>query len=257
MIKQTEDQIVDHLLKTYDGQKLIILAPVVKGRKGHYRELFVQIRKMGFTKVRVNGEIQDLVAKMQVDRYKTHDIEIVVDRVIVQSKDEKRIRQSVQAAFKQSDGILMVQDQENNVAHFSKYLMDPESGISYDEPAPNTFSFNSPYGACPTCHGLGLIEEISKDSVIPDPSLSISRGGIAPLGEYRDIWIFKKVEAILKRNKVNLTTPIKDIPEKTMEVLLYGDDIPVAVGSVKYPGTDWHTKFEGIIKFWKTKGDWQ
>lgn len=249
MIKQTEDQIVDHLLKTYDGQKLIILAPVVKGRKGHYRELFVQIRKMGFTKVRVNGEIQDLVAKMQVDRYKTHDIEIVVDRVIVQSKDEKRIRQSVQAAFKQSDGILMVQDQENNVAHFSKYLMDPESGISYDEPAPNTFSFNSPYGACPTCHGLGLIEEISKDSVIPDPSLSISRGGIAPLGEYRDIWIFKKVEAILKRNKVNLTTPIKDIPEKTMEVLLYGDDIPVAVGSVKYPGTDWHTKFEGIIKF--------
>ena len=249
MIKQTEDQIVDHLLKTYDGQKLIILAPVVKGRKGHYRELFVQIRKMGFTKVRVNGEIQELVAKMQVDRYKTHDIEIVVDRVIVQGKDEKRIRQSVQAAFKQSDGILMVQDQENNVAHFSKYLMDPESGISYDEPAPNTFSFNSPYGACPTCHGLGLIEEISKDSVIPDPTLSISRGGIAPLGEYRDIWIFKKVEAILKRNKVNLTTPIKDIPEKTLEVLLYGDDIPVAVGSVKYPGTDWHTKFEGIIKF--------
>ncbi|MEQ8581862.1 MAG: excinuclease ABC subunit UvrA [Marinoscillum sp.] len=249
MIKQTEDQIVDHLLKTYDGQKLIILAPVVKGRKGHYRELFVQIRKMGFTKVRVNGEIQELVAKMQVDRYKTHDIEIVVDRVIVQGKDEKRIRQSVQAAFKQSDGILMVQDQENNVADFSKYLMDPESGISYDEPAPNTFSFNSPYGACPTCHGLGLIEEISKDSVIPDPTLSISRGGIAPLGEYRDIWIFKKVEAILKRNKVNLTTPIKDIPEKTLEVLLYGDDIPVAVGSVKYPGTDWHTKFEGIIKF--------
>ncbi|REE00485.1 excinuclease ABC subunit UvrA [Marinoscillum furvescens] len=255
MVKQTEDQIVEHILKTYDSQKLIILAPVVKGRKGHYRELFVQIRKMGFTKVRVNGEIQELVPKMQVDRYKTHDIEIVVDRVIVQKKDEKRIRQSVQAAFKHANGILMVQDDKGETAHFSKFLMDPESGISYDEPAPNTFSFNSPYGACPTCNGLGQVEEISKDSVIPDPSLSISRGGIAPLGEYRDIWIFKKVEAILKRNKASLTTPIKDIPEKTLDLLLHGDSVPVAVSSVKYPGTDWNTKFEGIIKFLENHKD--
>ena len=255
MVKQSEDQILEHILKTYDGQKLIVLAPVVKGRKGHYRELFVQIRKLGFTKVRVNGEIQELVPKMQVDRYKTHDIEIVVDRIIVKESDEKRIRQSIQAAFKQANGILMVQDQVSETAHFSKYLMDPESGLSYDEPAPNTFSFNSPYGACQTCNGLGVIEEISRDSVIPDPSLSISRGGIAPLGEYRDIWIFKKIEAILKRNKVNLTTPIKDIPEKIMDVLLYGDEVPVAVSSVKYPGTDWNTKFEGIIKFLEKQRD--
>ncbi len=255
MVKQTEDQIVEHLLKTYDGQKLIILAPVVKGRKGHYRELFVQIRKMGFTKVRVNGEIEELVPKMQVDRYKTHDIEIVIDRVIVQGKDEKRIRQAVQAAFKHANGILMVQQQDGETAHFSKFLMDPESGISYDEPAPNTFSFNSPYGACPKCNGLGKIEKISRESVIPNPDLSISRGGIAPLGEYRDIWIFKKIQAILKRHKVNLTTPIKDIPEKVMNVLLYGDDVPVAVSSVKYPGTDWHTRFEGIISFLEKQKD--
>ncbi|HCX20279.1 MAG TPA: excinuclease ABC subunit A, partial [Cytophagales bacterium] len=177
------------------------------------------------------------------------------DRIIVKESDEKRIRQSIQAAFKHANGILMVQDQEGEIAHFSKYLMDPESGLSYDEPAPNTFSFNSPYGACQTCNGLGVIEEISRDSVIPDPNLSISRGGIAPLGEYRDIWIFKKVEAILKRNKVNLTTPIKDIPDKIMDVLLYGDEVPVAVSSVKYPGTDWNTKFEGIIKFLEKQKD--
>ena len=255
MVKQSEDQILDHILKTYDGEKLIVLAPVVKGRKGHYRELFVQVRKMGFTKVRVNGEIQDLVPKMQVDRYKTHDIEIVVDRVVVKKSDEKRIRQSIQAAFKHTNGILMVQDQNGETAHFSKFLMDPESGLSYDEPAPNTFSFNSPYGACQKCNGLGVIEEISRESVIPDPKLSISRGGIAPLGEYRDIWIFKKIEAILKKNKVNLSTPIKDIPEKVMNVLLYGDSVPVAVSSVKYPGTDWNTKFEGIIQFLEKQKD--
>lgn len=255
MVKQSEDQIVDHILQAYDGQKLIILAPVVKGRKGHYRELFVQIRKLGFTKVRVNGEIQDLVPKMQVDRYKTHDIEIVVDRIVVQKKDERRLRESIQTAFKHASGVLMVQDENGATAHFSKFLMDPESGLSYDEPAPNNFSFNSPYGACPTCNGLGLIEEISRESVIPDPGLSISRGGIAPLGEYRDIWIFKKIESILKGQKVNLSTPIKNIPEEVMELLLYGDSVPVAVKSVKYPGTQWYTKFEGIIQFLEKQRD--
>lgn len=255
MVKQSEDQVVDHILTAFDGQKLTILAPVVKGRKGHYRELFVQIRKMGFSKVRVNGDLQELMPKMQVDRYKTHDIEIVIDRVIVQSKDESRIRKSIQMAFKQGNGILMVLNEAGAVAHFSKYLMDPESGLSYDEPAPNTFSFNSPYGACPRCSGLGVIEEISRNAVIPNPDLSISRGGIAPLGEYRDIWIFKKIDAILKRGKVNLTTPIKDIPEEVMDLLLFGDSVPVAVSSVKYPGTDWHTKFEGIIQFLEKQKD--
>ncbi|NQZ75361.1 MAG: excinuclease ABC subunit UvrA [Ekhidna sp.] len=255
MTRQSEDQIIDMILKNHDGEKLILLAPVVRGRKGHYRELFVQIRKLGFTKVRVNGEILDLIPKMQVDRYKTHDIEIVTDRIKVSEKDKKRIRESVNNSLRHGNGVMMIQKEDESIAHFSKNLMDPETGLAYDEPAPNTFSFNSPYGACPTCNGLGIIEEISKESVIPDPSLSISRGGIAPLGEYRDIWIFKKIEAILKRNKVNLSTPIKKIPDEVIDLLLYGDSVPVAVSSVKYPGTDWNTKFEGIINFLEKQKD--
>nr|WP_157494081.1 excinuclease ABC subunit UvrA [Fulvivirga imtechensis] len=249
MVRQSEDQILDHIFNAFEGQKLTILAPVVKGRKGHYRELFQQIRKSGYSKVRVDGELQELAPKMQVDRYKTHDIEIVIDRIVVDQNDRYRISQSLGTALKQGEGVLMLLDQENQIHHFSKYLMDPKSGLSYDEPAPNTFSFNSPYGACPKCNGLGVIEEITEESVIPDKSLSISRGGILPLGEFRDIWIFKKIEAILKRYKVNLTTPIKDIPEEVLKTLLHGDAVPVAVKSVKYPGTDWNTKFEGIINF--------
>lgn len=255
MTRQSEDQIVDMILENYDGHKLVLLAPVVKGRKGHYRELFVQIRKLGFTKVRVDGELQELAPKMQVDRYKTHDIEIVIDRIKVSEKDKKRIRESINSTLKHGDGVMMIQLEDGSTSHFSKNLMDPETGLAYDDPAPNTFSFNSPYGACPECNGLGQIEEISKESVIPDPNLSISRGGIAPLGEYRDIWIFKKIEAILKRNKVNLSTPINKVPEELIDVLLYGDSVPVAVSSVKYPGTDWHTKFEGIINFLEKQKD--
>ncbi len=255
MTRQSEDQIIDLILDKFDKEKLTLLAPVVKGRKGHYRELFVQIRKMGFTKVRVNGEVTELAPKMQVDRYKTHDIEIVVDRILVATKDKARIRQSVNTCLKHGGGVMMILKSDESIAHFSKNLMDPETGLAYDDPAPNTFSFNSPYGACPECHGLGVIEEISKDSVIPDPELSISRGGILPLGEYRDIWIFKKIDAILKRNKVNLSTPIKKIPEEVINILLYGDDVPVAVSSVKYPGTDWNTKFEGIIRFLEKQKD--
>lgn len=249
MARQSEDQILDHILKDYAGQKLVILAPVVKGRKGHYRELFQQTRKMGFAKVRVDGEISDMVPKMQLDRYKTHDIEIVVDRLMVGEEDKFRISQSLKTALDHGKGIMMVLDGTGNAHHFSKFLMDPKTGLAYDEPAPNSFSFNSPYGACPTCNGLGIIEEITPDSVIPDPEVSISRGGIAPLGEFRDIWIFKKISAILKRYKVNLSTPIKDIPQEVMDIILLGDHVPVAVKSVKYPGTEWNTKFEGIIKF--------
>ncbi len=249
MERQSEDQIIRHIFNHFPDQKLTILAPVVKGRKGHYRELFVQIRKLGFTKVRVDGELLDMMPKMQVDRYKTHDIEIVIDRVKVQVKDKYRISQSIKNALGHGKGVIMVMDMAGKIQHFSRHLMDPESGISYDDPAPNTFSFNSPYGACPMCHGLGQIEEITKDSVIPDDTLSISRGGIAPLGPYRDIWIFKKIQAILKRNGASLTTPIREIPERILNIILFGDEVPVAVESVKYPGTDWHTTFEGIIKF--------
>ncbi|HCW06501.1 MAG TPA: excinuclease ABC subunit UvrA, partial [Cytophagales bacterium] len=249
MVKYTDEQIINLIKNDFSGQRINILSPVVKGRKGHYRELFVQIRKQGYTKVRVDGEVQEITAKMQVDRFKIHDIEIVIDRIVPQTKDRHRIGQSVNTALKEGKGVIMVMEENGKVHHFSKFLMDPKTGLSYDEPAPNNFSFNSPYGACPTCTGLGVIEEITEDSIIPDKKLSISRGGILPLGEYRDIWIFKKVEAILKRYKLTLTTPIKDIPKDVLKILLYGDDVPVAVPSVKYPGTEWNTKFEGIISF--------
>ncbi len=255
MVRQSEDQILDTLLQNFKSKKLVLLAPVVKGRKGHYRELFQQIRKSGYTKVRVDGELQEITAKMQVDRYKIHDIEIVLDRIVVDNKDRTRIGQSIIKSLKEGKGVMMVMEENGNVHHFSKFLMDPKTGLSYDEPAPNTFSFNSPYGACPTCNGLGLIEEITEASVIPDKTLSISRGGILPLGEYRDIWIFKKLEAILKKHKQTLSTPIKDIPKETLQVMLYGDDEPVAVPSVKYPGTEWNTKFEGIISFLEKQRD--
>lgn len=249
MVRQTEDQIIEQLFEKFLGQKLSILAPVVKGRKGHYRELFEQIRKMGFSKVRVDGEVLDVVPKMQVDRYKIHDIEIVVDRVVAEEVDRYRITQSLKTALQHGKGIIMLSDEGGHIHHFSKFLMDPLTGLSYDEPAPNSFSFNSPYGACPTCNGLGVIEEITEESIIPDPNLSIMRGGIAPLGEYRDIWIFKKIEAILKQYKVSLSTPIKNMDSAVLNVLLYGDKIDVEVDSVKYPGRKWSTTFEGIVNF--------
>ena len=255
MIRQSEDQILDTILNKFKGKKLVLLAPVIKGRKGHYRELFQQIRKSGYTKVRVDGEILDITAKMQVDRYKIHDIEIVMDRIVADSKDRARIGQSINKSLKEGKGVLMAIDDSGKIHHFSKFLMDPKTGLSYDEPAPNSFSFNSPYGACPGCNGLGQIEEITEDSVIPDKNLSVSRGGILPLGEYRDIWIFKKVEAILKRYKLTLSTPIKNIPKEVLNVLLYGDEQPVGVPSVKYPGTEWNTKFEGIVNFLEKQRD--
>jgi excinuclease ABC subunit A len=255
MIRQSEDQILDAILQNYKGKKLVLLAPVIKGRKGHYRELFQQIRKSGYTKVRVDGEVMEITAKMQVDRYKIHDIEVVMDRIVADPKDLARIGQSISKSLKEGKGVMLVMEENGKVQHFSKYLMDPKTGLSYDEPAPNNFSFNSPYGACPSCNGLGQIEEITEESVMPDKSLSISRGGILPLGEYRDIWIFKKIEAILKRYKFTLSTPIKNIPKEAMNVLLYGDDEPVGVASVKYPGTEWSTKFEGIINFLEKQRD--
>jgi excinuclease ABC subunit A len=178
MVRQSEDQILDTIIQNFKAKKLVLLAPVVKGRKGHYRELFVQIRKSGYTKVRADGEVLEIKAKMQVDRYKIHDIEIVIDRIVADAKDRHRIGQSINKALKESKGVIMVMEENGKIHHFSKFLMDPETGLSYDEPAPNNFSFNSPYGACPVCNGLGQIEEITEESVIPNKNLSISRGGI-------------------------------------------------------------------------------
>ncbi len=255
MVRQSEEQILNGIFQHFNGKKLTLLAPLIRGRKGHYRELFVQIRKSGFTKVRIDGDVQEINSKMQLDRYKIHDIEIVIDRIVADEKDRYRIGQSVARSLKEGKGVMMLLEENNKLHHFSKFLMDPVTGLSYDEPAPNLFSFNSPYGACPVCNGLGVVEEITEDSVIPDKKLSIARGGILPLGEYRDIWIFKKVEAILKRQKLSLTTAIKDIPKEVIKTLLYGDDVPVAVASVKYPGTEWNTRFEGIVNFLEKQRD--
>ncbi len=251
MIKQSQDQIIDQIFQNHLGQKLSILAPVVKGRKGHYRELFVQISKMGYSKVRVDGEVLDIDPKMQVDRYKIHDIEIVVDRIVPKAEDRFRVSQSVGTALKLGKGSVLLLTEKNEVIYLSQNLTDPEAGISYEEPSPNSFSFNSPYGACPTCSGMGTIEEITEESIIPDKSLSIMRGGIAPLGEYRDLWIFKQIEAILKKFKSSISLPIEKIPEDVLKMLLYGSDEPIQVASKKYPGTDWNTSFEGIITFLK------
>lgn len=249
MIKQSQDQIIDQILSQFENQKAILLAPVVKGRKGHYRELFVQIAKLGYTKVRVDGEVQDITPKMQLDRYKIHDIEIVIDRLIPSAEDRFRLSQSVGTTLKQGKGVMMLLDAKNQVHYFSQNLMDPESGISYDDPAPNSFSFNSPYGWCPTCQGLGVIEEITEESILPDKTLSLSKGAIAPIGEYRDLWIFKQLEVLLKPYKVNLNTPIEKYPPEAIDIMLNGTDEPVPVPSKKYEGTEWNTKYEGIIPF--------
>lgn len=251
MVKQSVDQIINTLLQQFQGGKVQLLAPVVKGRKGHYRELFVQIAKWGYTKVRVDGEIVELEPKMQVDRFKVHDIEIVVDRLVVKEDDRFRISQSLQTAMNLGKGQVFILDEKGKLHYFSQTLMDPKTGLSYDEPAPNTFSFNSPYGACPSCNGLGQIEEITEESVIPDPELSIIRGAIAPIGEYRDLWIFKQLEVLLKPYQVGLSTPIAKFPRKAVEMMLYGTDDPVPVPSKKYVGTEWTTKYDGIIHFLK------
>jgi excinuclease ABC subunit A len=250
MERMSEDQILKTIFEKFDGQPINILAPVVKARKGHYRELFEQIRKQGYLKVYIDGEIADVEPKMQVDRYKIHDIDIVVDRLIVSDKDSKRLYTSIQAALKIAKGIIRIGDKDNNVAYFSKYLMDPVSGISYDEPQPNTFSFNSPYGACEKCNGLGYIFEIDEASVIPNPKLSILNGGLAPLGEYRETWIFQVLKALAKKYEFSLSTPIEKLEKETMEIILNGSNemLTVAVEYNKWNVQSYQIAFDGIIR---------
>ncbi|WP_223847317.1 excinuclease ABC subunit UvrA [Hymenobacter montanus] len=256
MIRQSDDQIINYIIKHFDGRKLVVLAPVVKGRKGHYREDFQKIAKLGFTKVRVDGELLDITPKMQVDRYKIHDIEIVIDRLVVKEEDRFRLSGSVQNALTHGKGTMLVLDPDAKgdkakPQFFSRFLMDPTTGIAYDDPAPNTFSFNSPYGACPTCNGLGEVQEITEDSVLPDRKLSISRGGIAPLGEYRDIWIFQQLQLILKRHKATLNTPIDKLPEELLKRLLHGITEEEADDSK----SQYAEAFEGIIPFLRRQMD--
>lgn len=250
MERMTEEQILKTIFERFDGQPVNILAPVVKARKGHYRELFEQIRKQGYLKVWIDGAIADVEPKMQVDRYKIHDIDIVVDRLVVSEKDSKRLYTSIQAALKIAKGIIRIGDKDNNVAYFSKYLMDPISGISYDEPQPNTFSFNSPYGACEKCNGLGYIFEIDEASVIPNPKLSILNGGLAPLGEYRETWIFQVLKSLAKKYEFSLSVPIEKLDKEHLEIVLNGTNemLTVAVEYNKWNVQSYQISFDGIIR---------
>lgn len=253
MTKFSEEEIVENVYSKYKNKKISILAPLVRGRKGHYRELFEDIRKKGYVKVRVDGEVKDLVPKMQVDRYKIHDIEVVIDRLAVTEDMKVRLSQSVKKSLQMGKDLLfLLLNDDNKVIQYSKQLMCEDTGISYEEPSPNSFSFNSPYGACPTCKGLGAVYQISLDAVIPDPSKSINEGGIAPLGEEREAYMFKQVQQIAKKNKFSLDTPIKDLPKKALNIVLYGSETGDTGLDVEYDenapkGEVYATEYEGLI----------
>jgi excinuclease ABC subunit A len=250
MERMSEEQILKTIFEKFDGQPVNILAPVVKARKGHYRELFEQIRKQGYLKVWIDGVIADVEPKMQVDRYKIHDIDIVVDRLVVSEGDSKRLYTSIQTALKIAKGIIRIADKDNNVYYYSKYLMDPVSGISYDEPQPNTFSFNSPYGACEKCNGLGYIFEVDEASVIPNPKLSILNGGLAPIGEYRETWIFQVLKSLAKKYEFALSTPIEKLSPDHKDIILNGSNemLTVAVEYNKWNVQSYQVSFDGIIR---------
>ena len=244
MVKYSDDEIADIILKVFNGKKIALLAPKVRGRKGHYRELFEQILRIGFTKVRVNGLVQDIVKGMRLDRYKIHDIELVVDRIIVNEKDRQRLKDAVQVAMKHGDASMMVLDLETNKSKFfSRSLMCPTSGISYPEPEPNLFSFNSHYGACQTCSGLGEVSAASMEKIIPDPSKSIRKGGLAPLGEYKKSWIYDKIEQLVITNGLTLSTPLADFDEELLKLIFYGNE------DMELLSEDTNLRFEGIINF--------
>jgi len=247
MVRLSDDQIIEIILRDFDKKNIIVLAPVVKARKGHYRELFEQIRVSGFIRVRIDGVITEIKKGMQTDRYKTHDIEIVVDKIEVNETAAKRIADTVKTAMRFGKNTMMITaDDQKRIRFFSRNLMCPTSGISYDEPAPNTFSFNSPYGACSRCNGLGTIPEADLSSIIPDNKKSIRKGGILPLGEYKNNWIFGELEYIGRRFGFNLNTPIHDIPHEALNIILYGTD-DVSLNAT--PGSNHGITFEGIVNF--------
>ncbi|MES1197870.1 MAG: excinuclease ABC subunit UvrA, partial [Chitinophagaceae bacterium] len=224
MVKWSEEEIVENIFTKYRDQKIALLAPLVRGRKGHYRELFEEVRKKGYLKVRIDGEVKDLVPKMQVDRYKIHDIELVVDRLQVTKDLRARLSQSVQQTLKLGKDLMFLQvNQDSNIIQYSKQLMCEDTGISYEEPSPNAFSFNSPYGACPVCKGLGNVYTIDMDTVLPDKTKSVKEGGIVPLGEERDASVFQQVVQFAKKHKINLAKPIQDLPKAQLDLLLFGD----------------------------------
>ena len=253
MVKYTEEKVIDMILHDYAGKKILILAPVVHGRKGHYRELFESMRRKGYLHVRVDGEVQEITRGMKVDRYKSHDIEVVIDRIAASSTGTggDRLKKSVQIAMKQGEGLIMIMDHETGeVKHFSKRLMCPTTGISYSDPAPNTFSFNSPQGACPRCKGLGYINEIDLDKVIPNRKASIHDGAIAPLGKYKNQMIFWQIDSILNKYECNLKTRIEDIPDEALNEILYGSLETVRIDKeLVHTSSDYFVDFDGVVKY--------
>ena len=250
MIRFSEDEIINLILEKYVGSKVAVLAPIVKGRKGHYRDLFEQYAKRGYSKMRVDGEIVRIEPGMQLDRYKVHDIELVIDRIEVEADNRFRVSESVKSALKSGNGVLMLFDFDSEETHhFSKNLMDPESGLAYDEPQPNTFSFNSPYGACTKCNGLGTIADIEEELIIPNPKLSINKGGIAPLGQFRSNWTFTQLRAMAKRMKFSLADPIEKLDRKVLDTILNGSEEKFEV-TYTYSGggqQTYETTFKGVI----------
>lgn len=254
MVKYTEEKILHMMLTDYDGRAIYILAPLVRQRKGHYRELFDSMRRKGYLYMRVDGEMKEIVRGMKVDRYKNHNIEVVVDKLKVSGKDDERLKRSVRVAMKQGDGVVMIMDKETGEArNFSKRLMDPVTGLSYGEPAPNIFSFNSPEGACPRCKGLGYVSVVDMKKVIPDKSLSIREGAIVPLGKYKNQMIFWQIEAILKKYECTLKTPFKDIPQDAVSEIMDGTLEDVRIDkNVVHTSTDYFVPFDGVVKYLRT-----
>jgi excinuclease ABC subunit A len=259
MVSYSDEQIKDLIIQDFTGKRINILAPIIRARKGHYAELFQQITKQGFLKVRVNGEVQDLLPGMKLDRYKTHDIEIVIDRMMIENNEEneKRLSESIKTAMYHGENVLMILDQDTNEArYFSRNLMCPTSGISYQNPEPNLFSFNSPKGACEVCKGLGTVNEINLKKIIPNPKLSIKNGGFSPLGEYKSSWIFKQLEIIGEKFGFSLTDTIDKIPEEAMQIILYGGKEKFTVESKTLGITkEYKIEFEGISHFIKNQYD--
>ena len=252
MVKYTEEKILGLIRQEYQGKRIYLLAPLVRTRKGHYKELFEQVRKKGYLYVRVDGEVREIMHGMKLDRYKNHDIEVVIDKMVVAAdKDDKRLKQSVATAMQQGDGLIMILDASTNeVRHYSKRLMCPVTGIAYKEPAPHNFSFNSPQGACPRCKGLGYVNLIDVDKVIPDRNLSIHEGGIAPLGKYKNVMIFWQLEAVLEKYELTLKTPLKDFPEEAIQDVLHGSDERIKIkSSLIHTTSDYFCTYEGIVKY--------
>ena len=249
MVKYSEDQIVDLILKDYEGRKTFLLAPLVRGRKGHYKELFEQIRKKGYLHVRIDGEVREATHGLKLDRYKNHDIEVVIDKLLVSGKDRKRLKESMQKAMQQGNGIVMLLEKDKEEArYFSKMLMCPTSGISYDEPAPHNFSFNSPHGACAKCKGLGVVNQIDMDKIVPDRKLSIYNGAITPLGKHKSTTIFWQIEAILEKYDCTLKTPVSDIPEEAMDEIMNGTEERLHIKNQSI-GTNYFLTYDGILKY--------